>query len=1174
MQTLYNYFTFVDNSKAVFCFICLMASVWLNAQTTSLLYEDFSNCAITSSWDWEIRTDNDSSYFYQIGQYISTTGFAPNSSIDSTCHFYFDDDALGENGAPWSAQLISPTFDPAFYTSVNLDLDVFFRNFDGSDYLSIQVFDGLNYIELERFQDQDYAGITFDQAVHRTYDLSPYANCDMHLLFEYNDGGGWGWYCGFDNISVTASGANTQTLHSYDFECDADGWASNNLIGTQGWTFGTAAHINGSCNANIVDNGDANNIIQSQLISPNINGVGIGRLLLVYQFDFSQTNNIAASNFYNYSYLKSSIVSNGDTTMLTAYQGKNWNNQIDTFDISAYKSPNMQIIFEYGDNEAAQGGWAALDNVQILGLGNASNEICNNALPLVLDAPCQMACNIGAYFDGPVPSCNELNTSGVWFAFTPGAIGTNTININIESNFNDVLSVYTGNCNALSPVACSNQDAFGFGGEQVSLSNLNASSTYYVRVSGADCTFGKSEGIFCIEATTNNAPTTAPSNNNCLGATTLIANDPCINGSNLQASFSNLVPSCNEYATDDIWYHFVPTTSDSLLITTESEFAEVITLYEGSCGALTEVACADYGHELSIANLSIGNNYYIQVSAAFASLRGNVCMRLQQTSTGIVYGCTDPSATNYNPQATVDDGSCISNGFPWPYQISPSSHTIILTNNILSDLDGTSLQIGDYVGAFYNDNGTMKCAGYIEWQGIQTGFLVYGNDGTEAGKNGFDTDEPMEIRVWQTSSNTEWIMNDVVWLPPYSLNGVVSHMEQFANNGISAIGEMNTQAVCNKNIPVPLGWSMLSSNCYPNEPAMDIVWSDIALDIVQIKDLSNFYIPPININNLGNWESEKGYYVKANQAVNLNIDGIPIDPLTTPIPLNEGWNLIPYLLEQAADPSNVFASILSDVVQVKNLTGTYLPSLGINQLGTMQVNQAYLVKVCCNTSLTYDPSMALRPSSVNTAMLSEYFGQASITPSTSTLVFLENADWNEGDEFGIYNQSGILVGSGVYQNQNLAILVYGNDASTNEVDGLFAQEAYQIKYWHKGSNTSTTLEYELIEGHSYFVENDLVLIAGKTHTATNSLSTHNHQLQFWPNPASEQLNLNIHLSNAQDINIQLYDTNGKLVKELYRDWLDTQNQNLSFDLKDIQAGMYFYEVIGDTWIQTGKINIY
>lgn len=29
------------------------------------------------------------------------------------------------------------------------------------------------------------------------------------------------------------------------------------------------------------------------------------------------------------------------------------------------------------------------------------------------------------------------------------------------------------------------------------------------------------------------------------------------------------------------------------------------------------------------------------------------------TPTPPVYGCTDPDAINYNPDATVDDGSCI-----------------------------------------------------------------------------------------------------------------------------------------------------------------------------------------------------------------------------------------------------------------------------------------------------------------------------------------------------------------------------------------------------------------------------------------------------------------------------------------------------------------------------------
>ena len=48
-----------------------------------------------------------------------------------------------------------------------------------------------------------------------------------------------------------------------------------------------------------------------------------------------------------------------------------------------------------------------------------------------------------------------------------------------------------------------------------------------------------------------------------------------------------------------------------------------------------------------------GDTLYLEYDASVTCSDPTACLTL------IVNGCTDPSATNYNPLATVDDGSCI-----------------------------------------------------------------------------------------------------------------------------------------------------------------------------------------------------------------------------------------------------------------------------------------------------------------------------------------------------------------------------------------------------------------------------------------------------------------------------------------------------------------------------------
>jgi len=260
---------------------------------------------------------------------------------------------------------------------------------------------------------------------------------------------------------------------------------------------------------------------------------------------------------------------------------------------------------------------------------------------------------MGAYFEKSPPSCYAENKSGVWYQFTATQ---NDMTIKVKSDFNDVLTVFSGNCTGLNEIACSNEDEFGFGGETLSLTGLTIGNSYYVRVSGADCNYGKPEGTFCIELEEGINALPPPINDNCTGAITLTGNN-CFNGENLSTTFSNNIPSCNQNVKADIWYHFQASSSDSLFISTQASFAEVITIYEGNCGNLTEITCADYGHHLVASDLTIGNDYYIQISGAFATLLGEICISTSSDCTGIA--CDDNNPDTFND---VLDNNCQCSG--------------------------------------------------------------------------------------------------------------------------------------------------------------------------------------------------------------------------------------------------------------------------------------------------------------------------------------------------------------------------------------------------------------------------------------------------------------------------------------------------------------------------------
>ena len=71
------------------------------------------------------------------------------------------------------------------------------------------------------------------------------------------------------------------------------------------------------------------------------------------------------------------------------------------------------------------------------------------------------------------------------------------------------------------------------------------------------------------------------------------------------------------------------------------------------------------------------------------------------------YGCTDSESCNYNPDATIDDGSCIGEGINVTVSIA-TDFWAYETTWTLSDLDGVVLLSGGpYTGSFTNEEGSI-----------------------------------------------------------------------------------------------------------------------------------------------------------------------------------------------------------------------------------------------------------------------------------------------------------------------------------------------------------------------------------------------------------------------------------------------------------------------------------
>jgi len=432
------------------------------------------------------------------------------------------------------------------------------------------------------------------------------------------------------SLSFSAHAQTVLVDESFDSCSMPSGWSTNIVAGDDGWVFGqvnngnawAGTSMNGTCMAFFDDDVLGDNAPHSiaQLISPVFDGLAYEQLDISFQLHFRG---------YSNSNLKVKIKSGNDVHTVDTYVDEeiSGNQFVDydtmSYDISAFRGPNMQLIFEYDDDDN-WAWWTAVDEVIVTGAGSF-NDLCLNAEPLIVGDPCVSASSIYAWYDGPIPTCSDDPKASMWYTFEAPASG----NVIIKSNasFNDVLTLYDGSCGVFTEISCIDNDMFGFKGESLQSSGLTPGTTYYVCISGKLAEFGLDRGEHCVKVIEGNVNPNTPPNDICINAIEM-TDGPCIIGTNKYATFDGPEPSRNLRSRASIWYYFTAGADGTVSITTEADFADVITLYSGACGSLSEVLCNEEGQILETDGLIPGDTYYAQVAGYFSTLEGAVCMKV------------------------------------------------------------------------------------------------------------------------------------------------------------------------------------------------------------------------------------------------------------------------------------------------------------------------------------------------------------------------------------------------------------------------------------------------------------------------------------------------------------------------------------------------------------------
>tara|TARA_B100000963_G_scaffold225307_1_gene196495 strand:- start:45 stop:1361 length:1317 start_codon:yes stop_codon:yes gene_type:complete len=173
-----------------------------------------------------------------------------------------------------------------------------------------------------------------------------------------------------------------------------------------------------------------------------------------------------------------------------------------------------------------------------------------------------------------------------------------------------------------------------------------------------------------------------------------------------------------------------------------------------------------------------------------------------------IYGCTDFLANNYNPSATIDDGSCdygtvfyngcytcdlAANFFDFNYLITDSNMSIAIT-------DIENLFVGDTIGVFYIglDN-VIKCGGSSVFEGDNMAISAWANSSLGSNYNGFNSGDTFIFLL---------LRDGVVYDMSFEMNNNPPFTNVFGSNAFGQITEFSVAGEFMEECNLPLGISM------------------------------------------------------------------------------------------------------------------------------------------------------------------------------------------------------------------------------------------------------------------------------------------------------------------------------------------------------------------------------
>ncbi|MGB5107280.1 MAG: HYR domain-containing protein [Candidatus Zixiibacteriota bacterium] len=379
------------------------------------------------------------------------------------------------------------------------------------------------------------------------------------------------------------------------------------------------------------------------------------------------------------------------------------------------------------------------------------------------------------------------------------------------------------------------------------------------------------------------------------------------------------------------------------------------------------------------------------------------------------------------------------------------------------------------------------------------------------------------------------------------------------------------------------GWNLVSLNVALSTSELEVLFADV-LDntdvILSFESVGLTYDPDLpDFSTLFDVDNAHGYWFRMDSPDSICFTGALI-AASTPISLENNWNLVSYLPENPLPVPDALVSIWSSVVVVLGYEGgglSYDPALPeLATLNEMKEGFGYWIKTNAAGTLIYPDGEFTPMVSDNTRTLASFVPRVRTSNTWINLygsnVKLDGQTIPTGATIEAYDESGIMIGEcTVRQSGKFGFMpVYGPDNFSSNNDAV--ANAGKISFKINGQEIEQTINWT--------ANGDRVAVSEFTSVGKvgNVLPDQFSLAQNYPNPFNPETAIEYVVAKPGMVEVSIYNVMGAKVKTLVSDFQAAGSYSVKWygnsdNGQQVASGVYFYKMTAGDYTEIKKMTL-